>query len=144
MGMIASDFYDKFDRIDLTEAPFTVRELMEMASVEVQEQFTVEKFRETRERIVRELGEPVSFRYLTTLEMTALKPNIWAVRFKRVNPVSKKEFYQEVLFSIVTAGTSQLLYWRVFADMRRVLTKSFIEPDTEPPVTTVVFPPRRR
>ena len=69
----------------------------------VQEQFTVEKFRETRERIVRELGEPVSFRFLTTLEMTALKPNVWAVRFKRVNPQSQKEFHQEVLFQVVTA-----------------------------------------
>jgi len=69
----------------------------------VREQFTVEKFRETRERIVRELGEPVSFRFLTTLEMTALKPNVWAVRFKRVNPKSEKEFHQEVLFQVVTA-----------------------------------------
>lgn len=69
----------------------------------VQEQFTTHKFRETREKIVAELGEPVSFRYLTTLEMTALKPNIWVVRFKRVNPRSGKEFFQEVLFQIVTA-----------------------------------------
>ena len=69
----------------------------------VREQFTVEKFREARARIVKELGEPVSFRYLTTLEMTALKPNVWAVRFKRVNPQSEKEYYQEVLFRVVTA-----------------------------------------
>ena len=69
----------------------------------VREQFTVEKFRETRARIVEALGEPVSFRFLTTLEMTALKPNIWAVRFKRVNPQSEKEFHQEVLFRVVTA-----------------------------------------
>ena len=69
----------------------------------VREQFTVEKFREARERIVKELGEPVSFRYLTTLEMTALKPNVWAVRFKRVNPQSQKEYHQEVLFRVVTA-----------------------------------------
>ena len=72
-------------------------------SPEVQKQFTAEKFNTTRAGIVKNLGEPVSFRFLTTLEMTALKPNVWAVRFKRVNPVSKKVFYQEVLFSIVTA-----------------------------------------
>ena len=70
---------------------------------EVQKQFNAAKFKETRSNIVKNLGEPVSFRFLTTLEMTALKPNVWAVRFKRVNPVSKKEFHQEVLFSIVTA-----------------------------------------
>ena len=72
-------------------------------SPEVQKQFNAAKFKETRDNIVKNLGEPVSFRFLTTLEMTAIKPNVWAVRFKRVNPVSKKEFYQEVLFSIVTA-----------------------------------------
>ena len=72
-------------------------------SPEVQKQFNAEKFNTTRANIVKNLGEPVSFRFLTTLEMTALKPNVWAVRFKRVNPVSKKVFYQEVLFSIVTA-----------------------------------------
>ena len=69
----------------------------------VREQFTVETFRDTRARIVEALGEPVSFRYLTTLEMTALRPNIWVVRFKRVNPQSGKEFHQEVLFRVVTA-----------------------------------------
>ena len=72
-------------------------------SPEVQKQFNAAKFTEARNNIVKNLGEPVSFRFLTTLEMTALKPNVWAVRFKRVNPVSKKEFHQEVLFSIVTA-----------------------------------------
>ena len=72
-------------------------------SPEVQKQFNTDKFTETRNNIVKNLGEPVSFRFLTTLEMTALKPNVWAGRFKRVNPVSKKVFYQEVLFSIVTA-----------------------------------------
>ena len=75
-------------------------------SPEVQKQFNAAKFKETRANIVKNLGEPVSFRFLTTLEMTALKPNVWAVRFKRVNQVSKKEFYQEVLFSIVTAEVS--------------------------------------
>ena len=72
-------------------------------SPEVQKQFNAAKFKETRDNIVKNLGEPVSFRFLTTLEMTAVKPNVWVVRFKRVNKISKKEFYQEVLFSIVTA-----------------------------------------
>ena len=39
MGMIASDFYGKYDRIEVFDTPFTVGEMMEMASVEVQEQF---------------------------------------------------------------------------------------------------------
>ena len=108
--------HDVFARPDVPAPEFVLGRKMLIAFLEndgrafvsylepkVQEQFTVEKFRETRERIVRELGEPVSFRYLTTLEMTALKPNIWAVRFKRMNLKNDKEFYQEVLFQVVTA-----------------------------------------
>ena len=72
-------------------------------SPEVQKQFNAAKFNETRGNIVKNLGEPVSFRFLTTLEMTALKPNLWAVRFKRVNPQSGKEFHQEAVFRATTA-----------------------------------------
>ena len=39
MGMIASDFFTKYDRIEMVEAPFTVGEMMAMASVDVQERF---------------------------------------------------------------------------------------------------------
>ena len=39
MGMITSDFYNKFGNIDIVEAPFTAGELIRMASVDVQEQF---------------------------------------------------------------------------------------------------------
>ena len=39
MGMIASDFYEQFDKIEIFDTPFTVNEMMEMASVDVQEQF---------------------------------------------------------------------------------------------------------
>ena len=39
MGMITSDFFTKYDKIEMVETPFTVGEIMEMASVEVQEQF---------------------------------------------------------------------------------------------------------
>ena len=39
MGMITSDFFSKFDKIDIVEAPFTTGELIGMASVDVQERF---------------------------------------------------------------------------------------------------------
>ena len=71
-------------------------------SPEVQKQFNAAKFKETRDNIVRNLGEPVSFRFLTTLEMVVFKPNVWALRLKRVNPVTKKEFYHEELCIIET------------------------------------------
>ena len=39
MGQIASDFYQRFGRIDAMEIPFEVQELLQMASVEVQEEY---------------------------------------------------------------------------------------------------------
>ena len=39
MGMITSDFYSRFGSIDIVEAPFTVGELMNLASVDVQVQY---------------------------------------------------------------------------------------------------------
>lgn len=76
---------------------------LELLSPEARKVFDREKFRTARRQIVQSMGEPVSFRYLTTLEMTALKPNLWAVRFKRVNPQNGKEFYQEAVFRATTA-----------------------------------------
>ena len=73
-----------------------------MLEPDVRERFTVDQFRTARANIVRELGEPVSFRYLTTLEMNTFRPCVWAVRFKRVNPKTGKEFHSEVLFQVVT------------------------------------------
>ena len=75
---------------------------VELLEPDVRERFTADSFRAARGKIVRELGEPVSFRFLTTLEMNTFRPNIWAVRFKRKNPKSGKEFYNEVLFQVVT------------------------------------------
>ena len=69
---------------------------------EVQKQFTAEKFAQTRAAFIKDRGEPVSFRFLTTLEMVVFKPNVWALRLKRVNPVTKKEFYHEELCIIET------------------------------------------
>ena len=81
------------------DAPGFVKRL----APELRDKFPAEKFYAMRANLVKSLGEPVSFRYVTTLEMTALKPNIWAVRFKRVNQQSGKEFFQEVLFRATTA-----------------------------------------
>lgn len=39
MGQIASDFYQRFGRIDAMEIPFEAQELLQMASVEVQEEY---------------------------------------------------------------------------------------------------------
>ena len=39
MGMITSDFYSRFGKIDIVESPFTAGELMNLASVDTQAQF---------------------------------------------------------------------------------------------------------
>ena len=63
-----------------------------------------ERFKKFRAEMVESRGEPVSFRYLTTLEMPVpFKPQIWVVRMKKVNSQTGKEFYQEILFRVVTA-----------------------------------------
>lgn len=73
-----------------------------MLDPDVRERFTVENFRSARAKITRELGEPVSFRYLTTLEMTTFRPCVWAIRFRREHPKTGKPVYTEVLFQVVT------------------------------------------
>ena len=69
---------------------------------EQRKEFNVDKFEKNRAAFIRERGEPVSFRFLTTLEMKVFRPNVWALRLKRVNPVTKKEFFHEELCIIET------------------------------------------
>ena len=70
-----------------------------------------ERFKKFRAEMVESRGEPVSFRYLTTLEMPVpFKPQIWAVRMKKTNPQNGKEFYQEILFRVVTARADGKLH----------------------------------
>jgi len=65
---------------------------------------TPKQFKAFRAEMVEARGEPVSFRYLATLEMPVpFRPHIWAVRMKKVNSQNGKEFHQEILFRVVTA-----------------------------------------
>ncbi len=69
---------------------------------ETRMKFTVETFDKTRKAIVESVGEPVSFSYLVSLELPALTPQIWKIRFRRVNPKTNEEFFSELLFRTVT------------------------------------------
>lgn len=69
---------------------------------ENQKSFNREEFNTARNNMLKTVGEPVSFRYLTTLEFVTLQPHIWVVRFKRRDLAKKKEFFSEALFRIVT------------------------------------------
>ena len=76
-----------------------------------QSQLTAEQFKKFRAEIVEARGEPVSFRYVTALEMPIdFKPQIWAVRMKKTNAQSGKEFFQEILFRVVTARADGRVY----------------------------------
>ena len=75
------------------------------------ERLNPERFKKFRAEMVESRGEPVSFRYLTTLEMPVpFKPQIWVVRMKKTNPQTGKEFYQEILFRVVTARADGKLH----------------------------------
>ena len=69
--------------------------------------FNMDEFNSARENMLKTVGEPISFRYLTTLEFVALQPHIWVVRFKRRDIAQKKEFTSEALFRIVTGKDKQ-------------------------------------
>ena len=69
---------------------------------ETRTKFTVEEFAKTRKSLVESVGEPIEYRYVTTLELAALHPQIWKVRFKRWNVNRTKEFTSEIIFKVIT------------------------------------------
>lgn len=68
----------------------------------LQKEFDRQKFDLTRKAVTESMGEPVSFRYVTALEMVSVTPHIWAVRFKRVSRDGKEEYFSEMLFRVIT------------------------------------------
>lgn len=69
---------------------------------ETRSKFTVENFKTTRKNIIESVGEPISYSFLTVLELHTLSPQIWKVRFRRYNVNKTKEYTSEVLFKVVT------------------------------------------
>ena len=71
-----------------------------LLSPEMKEEFGKDKFTLSRKVITEELGEPVSFSYVTALEHVAITPYIWKVRFVLKNKEGK-EYYSEALFRVL-------------------------------------------
>ena len=69
---------------------------------DMQKKFDKDSFKTYRKKVVESIGEPISFTYLTSLELQALTPQIWKVRFRRTDNKSGREFTSEVLFRIIT------------------------------------------
>ena len=69
---------------------------------EAREKFNEKQFAASRKAIIESMGKPISFRYVTALEMTAFTPHIWKIRFQRTDPRNGKKFTSEALFRIIT------------------------------------------
>ena len=69
---------------------------------EVREKFDEKKFDASRKSIIESMGEPISFQYVTALELTTFTPFVWKIRFQRTDPRNGKKFTSEALFRIIT------------------------------------------
>ena len=70
--------------------------------------FTEKEFANTRKSVVDSVGKPISFEYVTKLELEALTPHIWKVRFERTGLLKTDEvFHSELLFRVITGNTDK-------------------------------------
>ena len=69
---------------------------------EARQKFNEKQFAASRKSILDSMGEPISFQYVTALELTAFTPHIWKIRFQRTDPRNGKKFTSEALFRIIT------------------------------------------
>lgn len=114
------DVYDPAEEIKVSQAEYELGKAVLSAFVandaekfinllpeETRTAFNVETFKKTRKSITDSVGEPISFYYVTTLELPSLSPQVWKVRFKRENTNKSKVFTSELLFRIVTGITKE-------------------------------------
>lgn len=78
------------------------KNFVDLLPAKLRQEFNVEKFKVTRQAVASSMGEPVSFRYVTALEMTSVTPHIWAIRFSRISRDEKEEYTSEMLFRVIT------------------------------------------
>ena len=69
---------------------------------ETRNKFDEKQFAASRKSVLDSMGEPISFQYVTALELTTFTPHIWKIRFQRTDPRNGKKFTSEVLFRIIT------------------------------------------
>jgi len=69
---------------------------------EVRNKFDEKQFAASRKSVLDSMGEPISFQYVTALELTTFTPHIWKIRFQRTDPRNGKKFTSEALFRIIT------------------------------------------
>lgn len=69
---------------------------------EARKKFNEKQFAASRKSILESMGQPISFSYVTALEMTAFTPHVWKIRFERTDPRNGKKFTSEALFRVIT------------------------------------------
>ena len=65
---------------------------------EARQKFTKKDFELTRKSMIDEIGEPVSYEFITNLEHPVATVSIWRVRFRRDSSDKTKKIFQERLF----------------------------------------------
>lgn len=78
------------------------KSFVKLLPAQMQKEFDNKKFTLTRKAVTDSMGEPVSYRYVTALEMSAVTPHIWAIRFSRISRDGKEEYTSEMLFRVIT------------------------------------------
>ena len=77
-------------------------EFVSLLPEEAAEKFGVKEFEASRKALTESLGEPISFSYVTELELPVFTPHIWKVRFRRQDLRSGETFTSEALFRVIT------------------------------------------
>jgi len=74
---------------------------------ETQKNLDLKGFATFRKSIIESLGEPISYQYVTALELTVFTPHIWKIRFRRTDRRTQEEFTSEALFRVITGKTKK-------------------------------------
>ncbi len=93
---------------DLLHAFMTGNEELFMKELppEVQESFSRNDFRKTRESMIQQFGTPVSYRYVMNLQHPLAVISVWRLRFEQEKSDKSGKFPQEILFR-AAYGTDQ-------------------------------------
>ncbi|MDR0932385.1 MAG: hypothetical protein LBM70_05120 [Victivallales bacterium] len=70
-------------------------------SEEMQTQFGIKDFENSRKVLTETLGQPIAYSFNTMLEHPLFKVSVWKVRFERRGSEGEK-IYQEILFRVVS------------------------------------------
>lgn len=76
--------------------------------------FDAEKFNTARNDMMKTLGTPVSFSYLTELEFVTFKLHVWKIKFRLVGKdreQKEKEYFSEALFRVISGRSDRNQVW---------------------------------